>query len=142
MKFIMTLESSQPTGKDSNLILSSLPSNALVNGGFQTGTVGQEPDKVYALGLCGGDSSPETCFICLDSAIQDITEKCPNQKEKISWGVPCTLRKQPSFEILELDHMNSGYNTNNITMNSTQHRIWQSLIDRIVIKASSGSSKL
>ncbi|KAJ4703246.1 Cysteine rich receptor like kinase [Melia azedarach] len=134
-------------GKNRDLMLSSLPSDVSKNGGFYNATTGQDPDKVYALSLCRGDSSPEICSTCLNKAVEAITTKCPNQKEAISWGAdpPCIVRyaNRSFYGKLELDPSNEGYNTANITSNLTQFdQIWESLLDRLVIKASSGSSRL
>ncbi|XWS18239.1 hypothetical protein CRYUN_Cryun32bG0026300 [Craigia yunnanensis] len=134
-------------GRNRDLILSSLPDNVSANGGFFTATIGEEPNKVYALGLCRGDSSSENCYIYLNSTIHDLIAKCPNQKEAISWGgdPPSMVRyaDRSFFGILELDPTDSGAINLNIASNLTQfYQLWESLMVRVVRTASMGSSRL
>ncbi|KAJ4703239.1 putative Kinase [Melia azedarach] len=72
-------------GSHRNFILSSLVSNASENGGFTTATFGQDPDTVYALALCRGDTSSKSCADCVNATAQHIMNNCPNQKEAYSW---------------------------------------------------------
>ncbi|KAK8310142.1 hypothetical protein V6Z12_D02G167500 [Gossypium hirsutum] len=95
-------------GKNRDLILASLLPNVSANGGFFTASIGQDSNKIYALG-----------------------------------DPPCLARyaNRPFFGILELQPTDAGYNTADITSNLTQFdTIWESLMDRVVSKASSGSS--
>ncbi|OAO96722.1 CRK22 [Arabidopsis thaliana] len=52
---------------DSNrrLILSSLPNNTASQDGFYYGSIGEEQDRVYALGMCIPRSTPSDCFNCI-----------------------------------------------------------------------------
>lgn len=136
-------------GRNRDLILASLPGNVSANGGFFNATIGQDDsDKVYALGLCRGDSSSNACYSCINSSIHDLIAQCPNQKEAISWaGDPCLVRysDRSFFGILELDkYSEEGYNVNDIKSNNlTQfYLVWESLMDMVVRKASMGSSRL
>ncbi|XP_038680263.1 cysteine-rich receptor-like protein kinase 14 [Tripterygium wilfordii] len=128
-------------------VLSSLAPNVSANGGFFTTSIGQEPDKVYALGLCRGDATPESCFNCINSTSQELMAECPNQKEALSWGVdgPCLVRyaNRSFFGILELEPMDAGYNTADISSNITEFdQIWEALMERVIDRASSGSSRI
>nr|KJB67995.1 hypothetical protein B456_010G221000 [Gossypium raimondii] len=132
-------------GKNRDLILASLLPNVSANGGFFTASIGQNSNKIYALGMCRGDSTPNGCYTCLNASIQDLIASCPNRKEALSWGgdPPCLARyaNRPFFGILELQPTDAGYNMADITSNLTQFdTIWESLMDRVVSKASSGSS--
>ncbi|KDO75585.1 hypothetical protein CISIN_1g044262mg, partial [Citrus sinensis] len=135
-------------GKNRDLFLSSLASNVTANKGFYTSTIGQIPDAVYGLALCRGDSTPESCASCLNFTVRDMMKNCPNQKEAISWGgmdFPCVVRysNRSFFGKLELKPTEVNHNINNITSSLTQFdRIWRSLMDRVLAKASSGNSKL
>ncbi|KAK6268929.1 hypothetical protein QUC31_013089 [Theobroma cacao] len=134
-------------GINRDLILASLPANVSANGGFFTATIGKEPNKVYALGLCRGDSTSENCFSSLNSTTQDLIAKCPNQKEAISWGgdPPSMVRyaNRSFFGILELDPSEAGTNVNDIKSNLTQfNTVWESLMDSVVRNASMGSFRL
>lgn len=135
-------------GKNRDLFLSSLASNVTANKGFYTSTIGQIPDAVYGLALCRGDSTPESCASCLNFTVRDMMKNCPNQKEAISWegmDFPCVVRysSRSFFGKLELKPTEIAHNVNNITSSLTQFdRIWRSLMDRVLAKASSGNSKL
>ncbi|KAF5725969.1 putative cysteine-rich receptor-like protein kinase 35-like [Tripterygium wilfordii] len=128
-------------------ILSSLASNVSTNSGFFNTSIGQEPNKVYALGLCRGDATSESCFDCVNSASQELMAQCPYQKEALSWGAdpPCIIRytNRSFFGILELDPVDSGYNTADISSNITEFdQIWEALMERVIDRASSGSSRI
>ncbi|KAK8349404.1 hypothetical protein V6Z11_A06G139900 [Gossypium hirsutum] len=68
-------------GKNRDLILASLLPNVSANGGFSTASIGQNSNKICALGMCRGDSTPNGCYTCLNSSIQDLIASCPNRKK-------------------------------------------------------------
>ncbi|KAI3934114.1 hypothetical protein MKW92_009196, partial [Papaver armeniacum] len=53
---------------------------------------GNNLDKVYGILLCRGDITQETCRICAETAISELTERCPNTKEYITFYTYCMLR--------------------------------------------------
>ncbi|KAE8686244.1 Cysteine-rich RLK (RECEPTOR-like protein kinase) 14, putative isoform 1 [Hibiscus syriacus] len=133
--------------KNRDLILSSLLPNVSAKGGFLTESVGQNSSKVYGLGMCRGDSTPDGCYTCLNSSIHDLIASCPNQKVALSWGgdPPCIARysNRPFVGILELEPTDAGYNTGNIPSNLTEFdTVWERLMDSVARKASNGSSAL
>ncbi|XP_038698521.1 putative receptor-like protein kinase At4g00960 isoform X2 [Tripterygium wilfordii] len=128
-------------------ILSSLASNVSSNGGFFTTSIGLEPNKIYALGLCRGDSNTESCFGCVNSTSQELMAECPNQKEALSWGgdPECLVRyaNHSFFGILKFDPSDAGYNNSDISSDFSDFaQIWDVLMDRMIDRASSGTSKL
>ncbi|KAK2644362.1 hypothetical protein Ddye_019557 [Dipteronia dyeriana] len=141
-------------GRNRDLILSSLASN--VTGGFYNTTIGQNPDKVYAVALCSGDISAEVCFRCVNFTSQEIMTNRPNQKEAFMWGgqwgmlpgglpgpIPCLVHYSNSSCLgkLEVEPENKAYNTGDITSDLTEFdRIWGNLIDGLVKKASKGTA--
>lgn len=50
------------------LILSSLPSNAAAQDGFYSGSIGQEPSRVYAAGMCIPGAEANDCSACIKGA--------------------------------------------------------------------------
>nr|KJB66591.1 hypothetical protein B456_010G145500 [Gossypium raimondii] len=130
-------------GKNRDLILASLPSNASAKGGFLTASIGQNSDT---LAMCRGDSTPDDCYKCVNSTIHNLIANCPNQKEALSWeGQPCHVHyaDRSFYGALELDPPEAVYNTGEITSNLTQFdTVWESLMDSVVQKASNGSSTL
>ncbi|CAL8164034.1 unnamed protein product [Prunus armeniaca] len=77
-----------------NTLLSSLssPSNNGNGYGFYNSSYGENPDQIYAIGLCRGDVTGDTCRDCLSFATQRLTQACPNQKEAFGVFDRCTLR--------------------------------------------------
>ncbi|KAH7686137.1 Non-specific serine/threonine protein kinase protein [Dioscorea alata] len=47
---------------------------------------------VYGLFFCTGDLSQDNCQACIQSAIKNISEKCPSSKQAIIWYDYCELR--------------------------------------------------
>ncbi|KAE8686249.1 hypothetical protein F3Y22_tig00111070pilonHSYRG00037 [Hibiscus syriacus] len=135
-------------GRNRDHLLASLTINVSKNGGFFSGSIGQDPNKVYALGLRRGDASAQVCSDRIDSATRGILAECHSQKEAISWGLgnpPCIVRytNRSVFGTLELDPTNIGCNDDNIDSNSTHFdEVWGNLTDSLQRKASMGSSRL
>ncbi|KAG8036286.1 hypothetical protein GUJ93_ZPchr0182g2749 [Zizania palustris] len=48
---------------------------------FAAGSVGADPDKVYALAYCLSDSNASACATCVATAFQDAQQMCPYNKE-------------------------------------------------------------
>ncbi|KAE8714923.1 pyruvate decarboxylase 1-like [Hibiscus syriacus] len=132
-------------GRNRDLLLASLSINVSKNGGFFSGSIGQDPNKVYALGLCRGDASDQVCSDRIESATRGILAECHSQKEAISWGPgnpPCIVRytNRSIVGTLELDPTNIGCNDNNIDSNLTHFdEVWGNLTDSLERKASMGS---
>ncbi|XP_039060298.1 putative receptor-like protein kinase At4g00960 [Hibiscus syriacus] len=133
-------------GNNRDLLLASLPSNASANGGFFNTTIGQGSDKVYALAMCKGDSTPEKCFSLVNDTIHELMANCPNQKEAYSWTGDFSVVHYADHSFLgtlELEPSSAVYNTGNITSNLTEFdTVWESLIKNVMRKASNGSSSL
>ncbi|XP_038690285.1 putative receptor-like protein kinase At4g00960 [Tripterygium wilfordii] len=128
-------------------ILSSLAPNVSANGGFFTTSIGQEPNKIYALGLCRGDDKPESCFNCVNATSQELMTECPNQKEALYWGGHpiCLVRyaDRSFFGQLELAPNDIGCLNREISSNITEFdKIWEDLMERLTETASSGSSRI
>ncbi|XP_058092192.1 cysteine-rich receptor-like protein kinase 44 isoform X7 [Magnolia sinica] len=77
-------------GTNLNLLLSSLSSNASLTG-FSNNTIGENANRIYGLAQCRGDTPPTTCRDCLNTATQELLEKCPN-RTAITWYDECLLR--------------------------------------------------
>ncbi|XP_038678979.1 putative receptor-like protein kinase At4g00960 [Tripterygium wilfordii] len=128
-------------------ILYSLPHNVSANTGYFSTSLGQEPNKIYAHGLCRGDVTTESCFNCINSTSQQLMEECPNQKEATLWGGegPCLVRygNRSISGTLVLDPAQAGYNIAKISSNMTQFdEVWEPLMERVIDRASSGSPRM
>ena len=125
-----------------NLLLSSLPSRMAENGTFYKATVGQGPDKVYALALCRGDLPSEKCYSCVNATSQGIKQQCPNKKEAIMWTDSICLVRYANRDIftkMEEIPFFCVSNQNNFSgdiakFNETLH----DLMEKLITQASSG----
>ncbi|KAM4101970.1 hypothetical protein ACB094_05G186900 [Castanea mollissima] len=87
-----------------NQVLSSLYSNTTIDYGFYYSSYGQNPDKVYAIGLCRGDVNPDDCRGCLKNSSTLLTQDCPNKKEAVGCSIFGIM--DTSFHILVCDMQN------------------------------------
>lgn len=72
------------------ILLESLSSNISASGFYNT-SVGDEPDKVYGLALCRGDTNSTVCENCVEKASLDILNTCRSQ-DAIIWYELCQVR--------------------------------------------------
>ncbi|GAB4831001.1 hypothetical protein Ancab_005012 [Ancistrocladus abbreviatus] len=70
----------------------SITSNAQVDYGFYSFSVGQDTNQVHGLAMCRGDVTPSACRGCLSGLGNQLKEECPNQKEAIGFYGSCMLR--------------------------------------------------
>nr|APA20284.1 cysteine-rich receptor-like protein kinase 29 [Populus tomentosa] len=130
-----------------NLLLSSLPSSIADNGFFYNATVGQGPDKVYALALCREDLPSEKCSSCVNTASQDIQQQyCPHKKEALLWtDSNCLVRYANRDIFAKMEEEISSFcvsNPNDFSgdvarFNKTLH----DLMAELITQASSGPKK-
>ncbi|XP_042511791.1 putative receptor-like protein kinase At4g00960 isoform X2 [Macadamia integrifolia] len=125
-----------------NLLLSSLSSNATIVSGFYNTTIGQNSDKVYGLLLCRGDVTPETCSSCIQLAKDDVTQRCPTEKEAIIWYDLCMLRysNRSIFSVMEATPSVSLLNPNNVSNSGQFDQTLAGLMNGLITQAASGSS--
>lgn len=71
-----------------NTVLSNLISSNASNyvAGFTNAVAVQaSPDRVYGLFLCRGDQNSGSCQACVNTASQEILQRCPRQRVSIIW---------------------------------------------------------
>ncbi|GMY32380.1 putative receptor-like protein kinase At4g00960 [Fagus crenata] len=102
-----------------NNLLSSLTSNTEIGYGFYNGYYGQDPDKVYAIGLCRGDVKPDICRSCLNNATNLLPLLCPNKKDAIGVFDECMLRYSLHYIFGSMESQPAVYmwNPNNVSAN-------------------------
>ncbi|KAG2240443.1 hypothetical protein Bca52824_090761 [Brassica carinata] len=125
------------------LILSSLPSNVTSQEGlFFNGSVGQEPNRVYAIGMCIPGSTSDDCFDCIKTASDGLIQSCPNQTNAFTWpGDPtlCYVRYSNTSFLGSANLYLPGVftNTGDINSNLTEFRtIWDELVVGMINAAS------
>uniref|UniRef100_A0A2N9I0T6 Protein kinase domain-containing protein n=1 Tax=Fagus sylvatica TaxID=28930 RepID=A0A2N9I0T6_FAGSY len=102
-----------------NDLLSSLTSNTKIDYGFYNKSYGQNPDKVYALGLCRGDVKPEDGMTIACYATHSATYLASREDS-------------PTFYM---------WNTNNVSANVNQFKQdLRTLLDRKRGQAAAGGS--
>ncbi|WZZ25369.1 hypothetical protein YC2023_008770 [Brassica napus] len=129
------------------LILSSLPSNVTSQEGlFFNGSIGQEPNRVYATGMCIPGSTPQDCSDCIKIASDRLIESCSNQTNAFTWlGDPtlCLVRyASTSFSGSgDLTPRSMVTNGGYIASNKTEFKkTWEDLVARMIDVASTGKS--
>jgi len=127
-----------------NTLLSSFSSHAEINYGFYNLSYGQGTDKVYAIGLCTGDQNQVDCIGCLNVAIGDLTQLCPNQKEAIHCRGECLLRysNRPIFGTVQNKPIRILPLTKNVTGSvDLFNAVVESWMTNLTRKAASGDSR-
>ncbi|KAG2330633.1 hypothetical protein Bca52824_001813 [Brassica carinata] len=72
------------TAKTSTLF-SYLASNVTANDGFYNTSTGEGTNKVYGLALCGRGYEKQACVNCVEQAIQESQQICPNRMKSFRW---------------------------------------------------------
>ncbi|KAK9997129.1 hypothetical protein SO802_021815 [Lithocarpus litseifolius] len=126
-----------------NHLLSTLTSNTEIDYGFYNSSYGQDPDKVYAIGLCRGDVKPDECRSCLYDNTKLLTQDCPNQKEAMKQDEYCILRYsfRNIFGIMEDEPFYALHNRNDQSGNlETYNQDLWTLLDGLRNQAAAGGS--
>ncbi|KAI8548198.1 hypothetical protein RHMOL_Rhmol07G0254300 [Rhododendron molle] len=134
-------------GVNRNLILSSLPYNVTANRGFYNATVTlQDSETIYALALCRGDLTNDSCFECVNSSSQYIMTNCPIQKDALDWGSSshCIVRfSNKSFFASGDTQPARVVFVGNITEYIDEFdKTLNELVDELIVRAADGNSSL
>jgi hypothetical protein len=128
-----------------NHVLSSITSNTDIDDGFYSisSDGAQEPDKVFAIGLCRGDLKQDVCRSCLNDSTVALTQHCPNQKEAIGWYGNCSLRfSNTSIYGIETEIPNFIlWNSKNVSDIDGYGEAVRTLLDTKISEAASGGSR-
>ncbi|XP_058092167.1 cysteine-rich receptor-like protein kinase 44 isoform X4 [Magnolia sinica] len=124
-------------GTNLNISLSSLSSNASRTG-FSNLTLGENPNRIYGLAQCRGDTTPQSCGDCLNTARQEIVDSCPN-RTAITWYDNCLLRysNQPILSSSTNSPMVYLVNTQNISNPDQFNRLLGGLMNGLVSRGAS-----
>ncbi|KAH0890522.1 hypothetical protein HID58_052951, partial [Brassica napus] len=90
-------------------LFSTLANKVVTNGGFYNASLGQYPNRVYALGFCEKYYEQKACFSCLESSSLDTQTSCGDSMNSFVWSSDdedrfwCLIRSSnQSFGNLEL----------------------------------------
>ncbi|RWR88315.1 Protein kinase domain-containing protein [Cinnamomum micranthum f. kanehirae] len=64
---------------------------------FYNYTVGDEPNRIYGLFQCRGDTNRHQCKTCIKISGAEIKQACPNSRQVIAWYDYCLLRYSDQF---------------------------------------------
>ena len=121
-----------------------LPTLTEIDYGFYNFSYGQNPNKVYAIGLCKGDVKLDNCRSCLNNATNLLPQFCANQKEAIVWYEGCMLRYSfcDIFNIKETRPPFCEYNNISVSANYLDqfNQVLRNLLDGKRIQAAAGGS--
>ncbi|PWA60427.1 gnk2-like domain-containing protein [Artemisia annua] len=120
--------------------LSSLTSDTSIRYGFYNRSVGQSPNQANAIGLCKGDIEPNDCRRCINDAITQLRQICPNQKGAIGWYDSCMLKYSNATILRVLDTSVGWYafNTRNASNVAGFNQGLDRLLDQLRNDASRG----
>lgn len=126
-----------------NRLLTSIYTNTQIDYGFYNFSYGNDPDKVYANGLCRPDITPESCRGCLKNASESLTTLCPNSKEAIGGLDNCILRytNRSIFGVMEEGPYFFVYSMNNVSDVNGFNISRKTLLDKLRDEAAAGDSR-
>ncbi|XP_051128442.1 cysteine-rich receptor-like protein kinase 44 isoform X2 [Andrographis paniculata] len=73
-----------------NAALAALSPN-ITQYGFATASVGDGEDRANAAALCRADVLLEPCRRCVENAVEQLVQLCPNRKQAVRWYDLCML---------------------------------------------------
>ncbi|KAG1331490.1 cysteine-rich receptor-like protein kinase 10 [Cocos nucifera] len=97
--------------------LNRLPSrfsDGSFSGVFSNFTIGGEPDRLYGIALCRGDTNSSVCLPCLNDASHHIIQLCPDKMEAVVWYERCLLRYSNRSYLASVSEEFSMWNHENI----------------------------
>ncbi|KAK3024822.1 hypothetical protein RJ639_045039 [Escallonia herrerae] len=127
-----------------NALLSSIPASSELNSdGFFNASIGQNPNQVYAIGLCRGDLAVASCRSCLNDSVQAIIQACPNQKEAGRWHDNCMLRFSNRNILGSMDNsfVYVAWNIQNATNQTQLNDVLGGLLPRLGNQAAAGGAR-
>ncbi|XP_028549605.1 cysteine-rich receptor-like protein kinase 10 [Dendrobium catenatum] len=116
--------------------------------GFATSIIGSGPDRVCGLAICRGDIGTASCRYCISTAITNIQQFCPNNKDATIWYDHCLFRYSSlNFLYVPDVTMNNQflmYNTMTVSADQMLHFeiLTTAMIDNITDLAVRNTSRL
>ncbi|EXB97657.1 Cysteine-rich receptor-like protein kinase 25 [Morus notabilis] len=124
-----------------NSLLSSLSSNATSREHHNATAGGRDPSTVsYGLFFCRGDVGTKDCRECVQSAVEDVRNRCPVEKDAIIWYEQCQLRYSNLSFFGALDETPTIYlwNTADITEKERFNQLVEDTLNEATAEAAKG----
>ncbi|XP_020877653.1 LOW QUALITY PROTEIN: cysteine-rich receptor-like protein kinase 40 [Arabidopsis lyrata subsp. lyrata] len=130
-------------------VFPTLADKVVTNGGFYNASLGQSPDRVYALVICARGYDKDACYNCVQSLTQNTQTECRSRMDSFIWGgnddVTCLVRSsnQSTFGNLQLkppvvwpspDNIESS---KNLTLFEQQ---WEEMVNRTLKAATEAAT--
>ncbi|KAG2248860.1 hypothetical protein Bca52824_088488 [Brassica carinata] len=114
------------------VMLSTLPSNVTANDGFYTTSTGQDPNRVYGLGMCVPGIEAGSCSDCIMAASNGLVQNCTTQIEAVDWRM-----YRNTLCLVRYSNRSDNY-TRDFQFNITDLEItWEALMIGLIDQASS-----
>ncbi|KAJ4912955.1 Cysteine-rich receptor-like protein kinase 21 [Raphanus sativus] len=122
------------------VMLSSLLSNVTASDGYYTtSAIGQDPNRVYGLGMCVPGTEARSCSDCIMAASNGLVQNCTTQIEAIDWRMHsntlCLVRysNRSFYGSLDMQILRYEYNTRDIQPNVTEFDMtWEALMNGLI----------
>lgn len=130
-----------------NFLLDSISTKTGTTPGFYNFSYGEDPNKIYAFGICRPDMDADNCRSCITVASQNMTSICPNSRQGIAGfddrgSNNCMLRyaDYPIFDLMEnkpyfFVHNDMNITENLIEFNQTRKRLLERLASGAAVRA-------
>ncbi|CAF2269754.1 unnamed protein product [Brassica napus] len=132
--------------KNRRFILSSLASNVTAHNGYFNGSIGLDPDRVYATGMCAPGAEPDVCSRCIETTSESLLRNCLNETRAFSWSAEenlCLVRysSRSLSGLLVMAPRGALYNTQTFTIrNQTDFDyVCKKLLFGLIAKTTSSS---
>ncbi|ESQ38347.1 hypothetical protein EUTSA_v10028517mg [Eutrema salsugineum] len=124
------------------LVLSSLASNVTTHNGFYSSSIGQNPNRIFIIGMCIPGTTPEKCSDCVKGSTDGLLRSCPNPLGYV-W-IDCCMVRYSNYSFSKSLVMEPSLPVSDpkaIDVDLTVFdRIWDELMVRTITAASNGSS--
>ncbi|EOA25672.1 hypothetical protein CARUB_v10019024mg [Capsella rubella] len=126
-----------------NFLISDMSKDTFVRG-FVYSYHGDDPNTVYILLQCRGDSYGSKCGSCLTTATSELRRRCPMSKAGIVWFDKCLLKISPTAFFEKIDYKNKFYmySTKKVSDPGSFNAKTKALLTELAAKATRRSDKL
>ncbi|KAL9829638.1 putative cysteine-rich repeat secretory protein 28 [Arabidopsis thaliana] len=123
--------------KNLNIALRTVIFNGDFRTGFRYGDVGEDPNTVFVMYQCRGDSYWSNCRTCVTTALSGLRKRCPGNKGAIIWYDQCLFEISTVDSYHKIDYENDFYlsNPKNVSNRELFNRETSALLEKLTTKA-------